>query len=127
MIRNLEFKDYFNFEKLIKKSGQFPLTHLNNHLYPVKKVIEINDKIVGSALLHRTSEVSLVLDSDLSNYTKAKLIKEFFSVLPNELERLHLEDTHVFITPESGDKYCESLKKHFGFKDATGQALYLQI
>jgi hypothetical protein len=127
MIRNLEFKDYFNFEKLIKKSGQFPLVHLDNYLYPIKKVVEINGKIMGSAILHRTSEVSLVLDSDLSNFSKAKAIMEFFALLPNELERLHLEDTHVFVTPESGEKYCDSLKKHFGFREATGKALYLQI
>ena len=127
MIRNLEFKDYFNFEKLIKKSGQFPLVHLNSYLYPVKKVIEIDGNIRGSALLHRTSEVSLVLDSDLSNYQKSKAIMEFFALLPQELKKLQLEDTHVFVTKESGDKYTESLKKHFGFVDASGKALYLQI
>lgn len=127
IIRDLEFKDYFNFEKLHKKNSRFPLHHLSKKLYPVKKLIEVDDKIIGSALLHMTSEVSLILDSDLSTFARAKAIKEFFNLLPMELKELGLEDTHVFVVPETDESYARSLIKHFGFKIATGIPLYYEL
>lgn len=125
MIRDLQLRDLIAVESI--HCGQYPLPRLGSKLYPVQKVIEENGQVLGSAYLHLTSEVSLILDPSLSNLTRARLIKEFFDVLPSELIKADLEDTHVFVTPESGQKYVEFLKKHFKFKIAKGTPLYLGV
>lgn len=125
MIRDLELRDLIIVEGI--HNGKYPLPKLGSKLYPVQKVIEVDGKVLGTAYLHLTSEVSLILDPKLSNLTRAKLLKEFFSVLPEELLKNDLEDTHVFVTPESGEKFVEFLKRHFNFVIAKGTPLYLGV
>lgn len=125
MIRDLELRDLVRLESI--HNSQYPLPRLGSKLYPVQKVIEIDGKVLGSAYLHLTSEVSLVLDQGLSNFIKAELIREFFNTLPSELMRIGLTDTHVFVVPETDEKYAESLVKHFGFVKAKGIPLYLGV
>lgn len=125
MIRDLELRDLITIESF--HNGKYPLPRLESKLYPVQKVIEIDGKILGTAYLHLTSEVSLILEPSLNNLTRARLIKEFFSILPEELIKNDLHDTHIFVTEDCGEKYVEFLKKHFKFINATGTPLYLGV
>jgi len=122
MIRDLELKDLMSLEKI--HNGQYPLPGITSRLYPVIKVIEVDGKLLGCAYLHLTSEVSLVLDQELSNFTKAELIREFCNILPQELTILGLAGTHVFL---DDNNFAEALKKHFNFKEVKDKVLFLGV
>ena len=125
MIRDLELRDLIVLEKINQNNHQMP--RLGSKLYPVQKVIEENGQVLGSAFLHLTSDVSIILDPNLSNLTKARLIKEFFSIVPESLIKNDIQDTRVFINPENDTRYAEFLIKHFGFVKDKGIPLYLGV
>lgn len=125
MIRDLELRDLLTVESFNAHNHQLP--KLGSRLYPSQKVIEENGKVLGSAFLHLTSDVSIILDPSLPNLTRARLIKEFFSIVPKELMDNNLEDTRVFVNPENDVKYAEFLMKHFGFVKDKGIPLYLGV
>jgi hypothetical protein len=125
MIRDLQLRDLIAVESFNSNGHQLP--KLNSKLYPVQKVIEEDGKILGSAFLHLTSDVSIILDPSLSNLTRARLIKEFFSIVPKELMDNNLEDTRVFVNPENDTRYAEFLIRHFGFVKDKGIPLYLGV
>lgn len=125
MIRDLELRDLVSLEKMNQNGHQLP--KLGSKLYPSQKVIEKNGKILGSAFLHLTSDMSIILNPSLSNLCRARLIKEFFSVVPKELMDNNLEDTRVFVNPESDVRYAEFLIRHFGFVKDRGISLYLGV
>jgi len=125
MIRDLQLRDLIHLEKMNHNNHQLP--KLGSKLYPVQKVIEVDGKLLGSAFLHLTSDISIILDPSLSTLTRAKLIKEFFGELPKELLKNDLEDTRVFVNPENDVKYAEFLIKHFGFVKDKGIPLYLGV
>ena len=88
------------------------------------KTIEEDGQIVGTAFVHLTSEVGLILSSKLTKLHKAKLIKEIFEVLYKELSATDLDDCHVFIVPETDTEYADFLIKHLGFKRDTSLVLF---
>lgn len=103
----------------------YGLPSLGNDLNFVSKTILVDGRIVGSAVAHLTSEVSLILDNELSKLQKAKILKDVFEIMLKEITAAGLEDTHVFILPESDKPYELFLMKHFNFVKATGRAMYL--
>ena len=123
-IRNLELKDLITVESIHKEVSEFPLPNVNSSMYPVQKVIEVEGKIVGSAFVQITTEISLSLIEELDRITKAKI--NLFSTLLHELSSLGFEDTHVFVLPKSDSQYAEFLIKHFEFVRAQGIPLYLR-
>lgn len=125
-IKPLEVQDLIDVEEIHNRVSHFPMPNVNSKNYPIQKVIKLNGEIVGSAFAQITSEISLSLEPELSYIQKAKIIKELFGILLGELLRSGIEDTHVFIIPESDIEYKEFLIKHFNFVEAKGIAMYLR-
>lgn len=92
-------------------------------LYPIKKVIVQEGKVVGFGLVHLTSEVTLSIDKSLPKLTRARLIKELFDCLLPEILAMGLEDTHVFVT-EDEEHFPLFLEKHLNFVRASGVPMY---
>ena len=106
-------------------SPTYGLPSLTNDLNFVRKAILLDDKVVGSVIAHLTSEVSLILSDELSKLTKAKILKLCFTHMIQEIKKAGLEDTHVFILPDTDTHYRNFLMKHFKFVEATGLPMYL--
>lgn len=98
-------------------TGEFVLPDLSCGEYVH---IEATDDCRSAAFVKLTSEVTLILDPSMSNFQKAKRVREhFISVRKN----LPTSDTHVFLL-KGGDQFANQLIKHFGFSKAAGQSLY---
>lgn len=124
MIRNFHHNDIFDIEDLHAANSQFKMPDYGNPSNVIKKTIIHENRIVGSAFVHVTSEIGLILDGDLSNITKTKILCRLFQILLSELKETDIDDTHVFILPESDLKYAELLKKKFGFERDTSLVMY---
>lgn len=125
MITNFRKNDIFAIEDAHERSCTFPMPNYNSPVNILQKTIIHDGKIVGSAFVHLTAEIGLILDDTLPNLTRAKLLKEVFTELVKDLERTDLEDCHVFVVPEENEQYAEFLVKHFGFERDKGISLCL--
>jgi hypothetical protein len=125
MIRDFEPKDWDKIKAIHESNANFPTPDYDSPVMLIKKTVT-DDKgnILGSAFLHLTSEVGLILSNNLSNVTRARIISELFNQIYKEFCQTDLEDTHVFITPETDTHYADFLIKHCGFKKDTGLVLY---
>jgi hypothetical protein len=126
MLRDLEPNDLRELEKFHEKSEAFfPFPEISHPLYLIKKtILDSSGKVIGAAFVRVTSEVTLIMNENESNLKRAKGIAEAFDILDSELLKAGLNDTHVFVLPETDVKYAEFLKGNFQFEDATGIALY---
>jgi len=124
MIRPFRLEDRVKVEEIHSRVSEFPMIDYKKPTVIIKKTIEVDGKIVGSAFVHLTSEVGLILDDNLSNLAKAKIIKELFDKIYKEITATDLDDAHVFVTPESDTHYADFLIKNCGFKKDTGLVLY---
>jgi hypothetical protein len=125
MIRNLELKDLLKIEKL--HHNDFPLPDINDNSYIIQKTL-LNDKeIIGACFARLTSELVLILDPNLSSYQRAKAWKEVAGTMIQELIKKGIRSTHVFVTPESDNKYVHLLEQKLGFTRATGIPMYLEV
>lgn len=124
MIRDFHHNDIFDIEDLHEKNSQFKMPDYANPSNVIKKTIVHDGKIVGSAFVHITSEVGLILDDDLPTITKTKILCRLFDVILSELGQTDIDDTHVFILPETNLKYAELLRRKFGFKRDTSLVMY---
>jgi hypothetical protein len=124
-IKNLELNDLLKLEELFDANHpEYPIPQVMNNLYTSKKAIFENDDFIGAAFAWVTTETSLILSDRVSKIGKAKILKEVFKVLLNDLQNQGFEDTHVFVLPDTDEKYAEFLIKHFGFVRAKGIPLY---
>lgn len=111
-------------KEIHSRSFEFPDT--DSPLYVIQRPIyDENMNLVGGYFLHLTSEISLILDGNLKNITKAKIIKDLIPEIEKDCFNFGIEDTHVFV--KNDEDYAEILVKHCGFKYATGIPLYRQL
>jgi alanine dehydrogenase len=120
MIRELNLNDLVKLEN----SAKFPLNDIDSKMFCIKKAIEEDGELIGSVMVHITSEVSIILNEKVSRIKKARAILEIFSFLGKELVKLGFEDAHVFI--KDNPTYAAILKKHYGFEDVVGTALVVR-
>lgn len=122
MIKELTLQDLV----LIEKDAKFPIENINLSNCLIKKSIFDNDnrEFKGIFLAHKTLEISIILRSDLSNYSKAKAINCIFKNLIADIPALGYDDSHIFLNND--DTYGELLKKHFGFEDIVGTPLVIR-
>ena len=107
----------------LEKFARFPLPNLSAPQYILKGSVLDRMNLVGSFWVKITTESSLIVNPSYSNFVKAKAIKEIFEYIKNALLIKGFDDSHLFI--EDDPCYVELLKKHFGFKDSLGTALYI--
>ena len=124
MIRPYEESDNKKILELHKQNSEFPMIDYNKPTIIIKKTLEYNGYVVGSAFVHLTSELGLILKRDLPQVVKAKLLQELFQQLYREVFATDLDDIHVFTTSESETHFADFLIKNFGFKKDTGLVLY---
>ena len=122
MIRDFDLKDSFDIEDIHAKNPVFPLPNFNSPVNILQKTMLVDGKVVGTAFVHLTAEIGMVLDLDLPRLTRAKLISELFGVLLQQMSQTELEDYHIYVVPESDEHYVEFLK-NFGFVRDKGISL----
>lgn len=120
---DLSLSDLLQVEKV--HDGSYPLPNVNNNLYIVQKSIKLDNKVIGAAFVHVTTEISLVLNKEISNISRMRVILALMELLIEELGRFGYEDTHTFIVPENDEHYAKILEK-LGFVRATGIPMYYQ-
>ena len=126
MIRNFKDTDIFAIEDIHESLHNFPMTNLNGPTKVLKKTIEIDNVIVGSAYVTLTAEVGLILDKTLPTLKRASVIKEVFEDFLKEMSQTDIEDVYIFI--ENNDlKFKEFLKDNFNFKDNNWIAVYRRL
>lgn len=101
-------------------NGDFPFPDLLSGLYCSQKGIYSEGKFIGCALLKLTSEAMLILDRSESDLVLAKAIGEAFVEVPKEMDKFGLDQVHVFVLPETNEKYAQFLMKNFKFEKASG-------
>ena len=126
-LRDYNTKDSFEIEDIHNSINNFPMTDLNHPCKVLKKTVLVDDKIVGTAYVHLTTEVGMILDKTLPILVRAKIIKEIFTNLIKEMKQTDIEDVYIFVTPENDLDYVKFLKHNFGFEDAKGIGVYRRI
>src|SRR5881296_3455381 len=118
-LRKLIDRDLHQIQRIHAQFCDFPFPNLKSSVYKAKRLICVDEELVGMGALKLTSEAILVLDLEKSRFQKALILKELIKELSRELESLKLEDVHVFtLGPE-----CVQLAKvleHLGFQRCSG-------
>ena len=125
MIRNLEVQDLMSIEKL--HQGNFPLPEVNDPSYIIQKTLITDSKVVGACFARLTSELILILDPNLSKFSRARLYREVAGDMMCELFKRNIKTTHAFVTPETDWKSAKILEDHLGFVHATGIPMYFEM
>jgi hypothetical protein len=125
MVSDLKISDLVKIERI--HHNDFPLPEINDPSYIIKKTLLKDNEVVGAAFARLTSELVLIIDPKLNDFTRAKLWIETAGEMFRDLLRRNIKSTHVFVTPESDEKYVELLEKKLGFVRATGIPLYLEV
>lgn len=125
MIRNFKDSDIFDIEDIWLKDciQDFPMPNYSSPANVLKRTLVLDDKIVGSAIVHLTAEIGLIIDKSLPPITRAKLIRDVFIDLVAEMEKTDLEDYHIFVVPDTDDSYAKFLIDNFGFEKDKGIGL----
>jgi hypothetical protein len=125
MVNDLEIADLLKIEKLHHRD--FPLPEINDPSYIIKKALLKDNQVVGASFARLTSELILILDPSLSDFSRARLWIESAGEMFRDLLRHNIKSTHVFITPENDERYAQLLERKLGFVRATGIPLYLEV
>lgn len=113
-------------KKMHSETNKFPMPDFSSPLYVIQRPIyDESMNLLGSYLLHLTSEVSLILDKDLGTLEKARIVKDIVPEINKDCKLFGIDDTHVFVNNDP--KFAEFLVNHAGFKIATGTALYRKV
>ena len=119
--------DYPKALSLINAAGNYPAPNLNNPLYFVKAVAIKDENIVGVGLIRLTSESMMAVDTNLRLRDRAKIVDTLIQDGRVHTVNAGMDEWHVFITGESIDGYCNTLKKRYGFEECAGKSLYLDL
>lgn len=119
MLRDLNIGDLV----ILEKDAKFPLPPLADASYIVKKsIINKNNELIGSFWVKITSEVSLILSSDVSHLTKARAVKEIDKFLREEMIKHGINDMHIFIKNDAD--FTDFLVRHLNLKELWEDVLY---
>ena len=120
-IRDYNPNDVFDIEDIHTKSCSFPTPDYTSPTNILKLTVENDLKIVGSAFVHLTAEVGLILDKDLPRATRAKIIQELFTVILAKMEKTDLEDYHFYIN--DNPEFEKFLANNFNIERDIGVSL----
>jgi hypothetical protein len=122
MLRDLELKDLKLLEQIHDRSCSFPMPYIIDPRYVIKTSILSDDKrLIGMSFVKSTCELSLILDSEISKFSKSRALKELFKYLPDKIIKKGFNDVHLIA--DSSD-YAELLNRHFEFKENEGISMY---
>lgn len=85
-------------------------------------VVEKNDEVIAFGLIHIIIEAILICQG--SDREKVELIRMLLKQAKEDTVYYKYNQIHVFVKDES---FANILEKHFGFKDAVGRVLVLNI
>lgn len=110
MIRNFEPKDTDAIKDIHKSQGfDYNLGELTSPLFLIKKVREVNGRVVAAAFLRLTAETFLLVEG--SPVAKARAIEELQPEVLREAYEKGLDDLHCVIPPEIADSFAPALEK----------------
>ncbi len=95
------------------------LPALFNGPFKIRKTVYSKDgEIIGSFWVRITTEISILLRDNISNFKKAKAVSSIGNYLYDEIPtQLGISDSLITFDKEIDEKYIEILKKHFDFKE----------
>lgn len=124
MLENLQIEHIEQIER-IAENDQFYLPDITSPLTCIRKVLkDENGKIVGSAFVNITCDLTFSVDPNIPEITRAKLLKETIETLKPDLIKKGFIDCQVFCYHES---MAKALEKHFGFKRSDGIAMHRRL
>jgi hypothetical protein len=104
---------------------KFPIPDLSDGTYPRQKSIFVNGHLKGFGAAHITSEILLSLSDDIPKLIKARIIRDLFNQFLQQLTKMGILDTHLFIEQDV-ESLSAILEKHFGFVECTGYPMYFR-
>ena len=125
LLRRPESRDLQRIDEIWKKhhSTNFGVPNLNNTV--THAVVENEDgKVQAYGTVKLFAEAILYLDWDAPQREKIEALKELMLEAIRGTSDAQLEQLHVFV---ADPKFSALLKKHFGFKPATGEMLVLEV
>lgn len=109
----------------INKRENFFIPNINSPLVSVKAIlVNKKGKIIGSAYVKTTCDLTISLDSSANEIEKAKALKETIEKLRPVLIAKGYDDCQVFCLNE---EMAQSLEKHFEFKRSEGIAMHRRL
>jgi len=87
-------------------------------------VVEKDDKILAWGYTEKMVEVVFVPDVDASKKDKVESLKLLVETSNGLTKERGIEQIHSFVVDE---RFASILKKHFGYRESTGQALYFNV
>ena len=127
MLKDLEIADLAKIESIHNIEKRFPLPDLTDQTYIIKKTIFHDDDVVGAAFGRISSEISLILNPNLLEITRAKLWKQVTEEIIFEILQNGINNIHAFLLPENDENHAKALEKYFGFQRATGIPMFLEV
>lgn len=122
-IRPFKFEDLEAIRSLGERYSDFPFPDVNDPLYTVKEVAEVDGKIIGAGLLRMTSEAVLILDLKCPQIQRAYAIER---LLYTGIQKSQIDEIHTFLTGEMAHNFASFLRRKFGFEDVRGIPLVLR-
>lgn len=114
--RDLEFQDEPQLREIHAASGlDYEFPNLGSPLYVVKKVVEVDGRVVVAAAARLTVEVSVLCDSEwLTPAFRLKAFEVLHEEMRRELKNKGLEDCHAWLPPQMKN-FARRLCKYFGW------------
>jgi hypothetical protein len=111
-LRDLKLSDLIILEK-------DNLPALFNGPFKIRKtILSDDDEVLGACWIRITTEISLLLRSEISKYKRARAINKIGKFLYNEIpEQFGISDAFITFEGDFDEKYIKSLKKHFNFEE----------
>jgi len=123
--RPLKNSDLVRIDEIYRKHHQdnFGIPSLDYTLISGVAVDE-KDEIIGFGMVKLWPEAIMVLDLDRSLREKSDAMHELMVVAINTVVDSPYDSLHAFVQDNG---FSQLLKKHYGFKTCTGEAIYLEV
>lgn len=103
-------------------SNEFSLPDLSNTI--IHGVVETDKGITGFGMVKLMAEGLLILDQSVSDKVKMATLKELMIAQRVGVSKTNLTQIHAFV---QDPRFANILKKHYGYTDAVGKALVLEV
>jgi hypothetical protein len=118
-------RDSADVDRLWKEhyKDEFGLPSLDNTI--IRRVIEVDDKLVAYGFAKLNPEATLILDQNLPKRIKVQALRALMFDAIRGCKEHKLSQLHATI--KARPEYEKLLRKHYGFKDPNGTALVMEI
>lgn len=124
--RQLKSKDSRQIDIIYRKYHQedFYIPKLDSFTLSAGVVVDDKDDVVAFGMVRLIPEVIMVMDLGRSKRTKVTALRELMSVAIMDTVRAGLDSLHAFVQDNG---FSHLLKKHYGFRSCTGEAIITEV